>query len=40
MTHALGRTPADFILDSYYRLFIERREEFGLEGDHMLFATE
>jgi adenylate cyclase class 2 len=40
MTQALGRTPADFILDSYYRLFVKRREQFGLTGDDMLFATE
>jgi adenylate cyclase class 2 len=38
MTRALGRTPADFVLDSYYRLFIERRTQFGLTGDHMVFS--
>ena len=37
---ALGRGPADFILDSYYRLFMNRRDQFGLTGSHMLFATE
>lgn len=37
MTAALGRSPADFIIDSYYRLFMKRREEFGLAGPYMLF---
>ena len=37
MTHALGRTPADFVLDSYYRLFMKRREQFGLAGEQMVF---
>jgi adenylate cyclase class 2 len=40
MTYALGRTPADFILDSYYRLFIQRRNECGLIGEHMVFTVE
>jgi adenylate cyclase class 2 len=40
MTHALGRTPADFILDSYYRLFVKRRDECGLIGEHMVFTAE
>ena len=39
MTQALGRTPADFILDSYYRLFMKRREQSGIAGDHMLFPS-
>jgi len=39
MTRALGRTPADFILDSYYRLFVKRREQFGLTGEHMVFPA-
>ena len=38
MTTALGRSPADFIVDSYYRLFVTRREEFGLTGPHMIFG--
>lgn len=38
MTAGLGRYPADFIVDSYYRLFMTRRDEFGLRGDHMLFG--
>ena len=36
---ALGRAQADFILDSYYRLFMKRREEFGLAGPYMLFSA-
>ena len=38
MTAALGRSPADFIVDSYYRLFMTRRSEVGIRGDHMLFG--
>jgi adenylate cyclase class 2 len=40
MTRALGRSPSDFILDSYYSLFMKRRGEFGLTGPHMVFAVE
>ena len=41
MTQALGRTPADFILDSYYRLFMDRRDQFRLaESPHMVFGAE
>jgi len=40
MTRALGRTSSDFILDSYYRLFMIRRDQFGLAGPHMVFPTE
>ena len=39
MTRALGRSRDDFILDSYYRLFLNRREQFGLSGSHMLFSA-
>jgi adenylate cyclase class 2 len=39
MARALDRTPADFILDSYQRLFFKRREEYGLLGDHMVFPS-
>jgi len=38
MATALGRTPADFIVDSYYRLFMKRRDEFGLAGPFMVFT--
>jgi adenylate cyclase class 2 len=40
VTSALGRSPADFIVDSYYGLFMKRRGEFGLTGPYMLFAGE
>ena len=39
MTVALGRTPNDFILDSYRGLFIKHREQFGLDV-HMVFREE
>ena len=37
MTHALGRTPADFILESYRGLFVQRCQANGLTDTHMLF---
>ena len=40
MTIALGRTPSDFVLDSYRGLFIKHREEFGLTGANMVFVEE
>jgi adenylate cyclase, class 2 len=40
MTEALGRTPADFILDSYRNLFVRHRDRFGFSGDHMVFHDE
>jgi adenylate cyclase, class 2 len=39
MATALGRTPADFIVDSYYRLFMKRRDELGLVGPFMVFSA-
>ena len=39
MTTALGRSPADFIVDSYYRLFMKRRDAFGLAGPFMVFPS-
>jgi adenylate cyclase class 2 len=39
MADALGRTPADYIVDSYRSLFLQRREEFGLAGPDMLFDS-
>ena len=39
MTTALGRSPADFIVDSYYGLFMKRRDEFNLCGPDMLFTA-
>ena len=40
MTEALGRTSADFVLDSYRGLFIKHRDEFGFAGSHMVFDAE
>jgi len=40
MTTALGRSPAEFVLDSYRGLFIKHRDEFGLTGANMVFTTE
>jgi adenylate cyclase class 2 len=37
MTAALGRTPADYIVDSYRALFLQYREELGLDGPDMVF---
>jgi adenylate cyclase class 2 len=39
MTHALGKAPADFILDSYYRLFVTKREQLGWRNEHMVFPA-
>src|SRR4029078_8859334 len=38
LTDALGRSPDEFILDSYRGLFLTRRDEFGLQGVNMVFA--
>jgi adenylate cyclase class 2 len=40
MTAALGRTPEDFILDSYRSLFLQRQDAFRIVGPHMVFAAE
>ena len=40
MTTALGRTPADYIVQSYYALFMAHRERLGLDGADMLFPGE
>jgi adenylate cyclase class 2 len=40
MTGALGRTPADFVTDSYRGLFVKYRNEFGFAGNHMVFDAE
>jgi adenylate cyclase class 2 len=34
---ALGRTEADYVLDSYRSVFLTRREALGLTGSDMLF---
>ena len=40
LAQALGRSPNDFIRDSYRGLFLARRTEFGLQGANMVFADE
>jgi adenylate cyclase, class 2 len=37
MANALGRGPADYILDSYHRLFLAHREATGLSAQDMVF---
>jgi adenylate cyclase class 2 len=36
-TRALGKTPSDFILDSYRALFLQHRDSHGQSGHDMLF---
>jgi adenylate cyclase class 2 len=38
MAEALGRTPADYVVESYRGLFLRHREEYGLTGADMVFA--
>lgn len=40
MTQALGRSAADFILDSYRGLFMQHRARHGFDSDHMVFQEE
>jgi hypothetical protein len=40
MTQALGRSPSDFILDSYRGLFIRHRDSVGSSGTNMVFHDE
>jgi len=40
MAVALGRTPADYVLDSYRGLFIEHCRRVGQPATHMLFDWE
>jgi adenylate cyclase class 2 len=40
MTRALGRSAADFILDSYRGLFIQHREKHGFSSANMVFDEE
>lgn len=40
MNEALGRTPADFVLDSYRNLFIKHRDQYGIAGSDMVFDGE
>ena len=37
---ALGRSQADFIVDSYRRLFLQLRDRFGLTTSDMVFDTD
>jgi adenylate cyclase class 2 len=37
MAAAIGRSPDDYILDSYRGLFLQRAEAFGLRGNDMVF---
>jgi adenylate cyclase, class 2 len=37
MSESLGRTPDDYILDSYRGLFLRYRDELGFRGPHMVF---
>ena len=37
MAQALGRTPADYILDSYRGLFLQHRDAYKLTGPDMMF---
>jgi adenylate cyclase class 2 len=38
MAEALGRTSADYVLDSYRGLFLKHRDDFNLAGTDMIFA--
>ena len=40
MTEALGRSPDDYITDSYRGLFLQRRDARGLAGADMLFSSD
>ncbi len=37
MTVAIGRTADDYIVDSYRSLFLQHREQYGLNGSDMVF---
>lgn len=38
LARGLGRSPADYITDSYRFLFLQHRDANGLDGHHMVFA--
>jgi adenylate cyclase class 2 len=40
MAEALGRGPADYVLDSYRGLFLQHRDAYGLTGTDMVFDRE
>ncbi len=37
MAEALGRSPSDYLVDSYRALFLQYREQYGLLGPDMVF---
>jgi adenylate cyclase class 2 len=37
---ALGRSPGDYVIDSYRALFVQHREREGLTTPHMLFEED
>jgi adenylate cyclase class 2 len=39
MAEELGRSEADYVLDSYRGLFLKYRDELGLRGSDMVFTT-
>lgn len=39
MTVSLGRTSDDYIVDSYRSLFLQHRDQFGLNVSDMVFDT-
>ena len=39
MTGLLGRSPSEYVLDSYRGLFLAHRERFGIPGGDMVFAS-
>src|SRR5215203_241087 len=40
MALALGRSPADYIVDSYRSLFLQHRDAFGATGTDMVFDAQ
>ena len=40
MTAAIGRTPADFIVQSYYSLFMQHCDAVGVDASDMVFESE
>jgi adenylate cyclase class 2 len=40
MTAALGRSPADYIVDSYRAVFLQHRDALGITTSDMVFDTE
>ena len=39
MAESLGRASADYIVDSYRSLFLQRRDDCGIQGPDMLFDS-